>query len=105
MNRNDMQATLQKEPGKGRLYYIRTLIDLSRTAAGDQLNLEELNIADYMEQVEAQENYLCLTKGICLHMETGTVLGTFTADKLLLERAIMNVIGNALEYSPPRGTA
>ena len=37
-------------------------------------------------------------------METGENLGTFKADKLLLERAIMNVIGNALDYSPPKGT-
>ena len=84
--------------------YIRTLIDISRTAAGYQLNLEKTDIADYMEQIEAQANSLCLTKGICLHMETGAGLGTFKADKLLLERAIMNVIGNAADYSPPAGT-
>ena len=84
--------------------YIRTLIDISRTVAGYQLNLEEFDIADYMEQIEAQANSLCLTKEIWLHMETGANLGTFKADKLLLERAIMNVIGNALDYSPPKGT-
>ncbi len=84
--------------------YIRTLIDISRTVAGYQLNLEEFNIADYMEQIEAQANSLCLTKEICLHMEAGANLGTLKADKLLLERAIMNVIGNAFDYSPPKGT-
>ena len=84
--------------------YIRTLIDISRTAAGYQLGLEEFDIADYMEQIEAQANSLCLTKEICLHMEIGENLRTFKADKLLLERAIMNVIGNALDYSPPKGT-
>ena len=31
-------------------------------------------------------------------------LGVLKADKLLLERAIMNVINNALDYSPPLGT-
>ncbi len=84
--------------------YIRTLIDISRTAAGYQLDLEEFDIADYMEQIEAQANSLCLTKEICLHMETGENLGTFKADQLLLERAIMNVIGNAVDYSPLKGT-
>ena len=84
--------------------YIRTLIDISRTAAGYQLDLEEFDIADYMEQIEAQANSLCLTKEICLHMETGANLGTFKADQLLLERAIMNVIGNAVDYSPLKGT-
>ena len=84
--------------------YIRALIDISRTVAGYQLNLEEFNIADYMGKIEAQANSLCLTKEICLHMETGANLGTFKADKLLLERAIMNVIDNALDYSPLKGT-
>ena len=36
-------------------------------------------------------------------METGADLGALKADKLLLERAIMNVISNALDYSPNTG--
>lgn len=84
--------------------YIKTLIDISRTVAGYQFNLEEFDIADYMEQIEITASSLCLTKEIRLHMEKGADLGIFKADKLLLERAIMNVIGNALDYSPPKGT-
>lgn len=57
-----------------------------------------------MGQIEAQANSLCLAKGICLHMEKEVDLGIFKTDKLLLERAIMNVISNALDYSPPLGT-
>ncbi|MCI9079018.1 MAG: HAMP domain-containing histidine kinase [Lachnospiraceae bacterium] len=85
-------------------FYIKTLIDISRTVAGYQPNLEEFDISGYMEQIEAQTNALCLTKGICLRMEKGINLGTFKADRLLLERAIMNVVANALDYSPPKGT-
>ena len=81
--------------------YIKALIDISRTIAGYQLHLEKFDIADYMGQIEAQASSLCLTKGICLQLETGVDLGTLKADKLLLERAIMNVISNALDYSPP----
>ncbi|MEQ3404710.1 sensor histidine kinase [Dorea formicigenerans] len=84
--------------------YIKALIDISRTVAGYQLHLEKFNIADYMGQIEAQASSLCLTKGICLQLETGVDLGTLKADKLLLERAIMNVISNALDHSPPQGT-
>ena len=36
-------------------------------------------------------------------MEIGTSEGYFKADKLLLERAIMNVIHNALDYSTQGG--
>lgn len=85
-------------------FYIKTLIDISRTISGYQLCMEEIDIADYMKRIEAQANSLCLTHNICLCMEIGTNLETFKADKLLLERAIMNVINNALDYSPPKGT-
>lgn len=84
--------------------YIRTLIDISRTASGYQLNLEKFDMADYMELIEDRASSMCLTKGISLHMETGIDLGVFKADKMLLERAIMNVIANALDYSPTKGT-
>ena len=84
--------------------YIRTLIDISRTVAGYQLYLEKFDLADYMELIEVRASSMCLTKGICLHMETGIDIGIFKADKMLLERAIMNVISNALDYSPTKGT-
>ncbi len=84
--------------------YIKALIDISRTAIGYQLNLEEVDVVDYMEQIEAQANSLCLTKDTQLHMEKGANLGTFKADKLLLERAIMNAVDNASDHSPKRGT-
>lgn len=77
--------------------YIKTLIDISRTVTGYQLQVEKIDIADYMEQIEAQASALCVTKEIRLSMETD--MGCFEADKLLLERAIMNVVNNALEYS------
>lgn len=83
--------------------YIKTLIDISRTVTGYQLQVEKIDIADYMEQIEAQASALCVTKEIRLNMETETDMGCFEADKLLLERAIMNVIHNALDYSPQGG--
>lgn len=81
--------------------YIKTLIDISRTVTGYQLQVEKIDIADYMEQIEAQASALCVTKEIRLSMETD--MGCFEADKLLLERAIMNVIHNALDHSPQGG--
>ena len=62
--------------------YIKALIDISRTIAGYQLHLEKFDIADYMGQIKAQASSLCLTKGICLQLETGANLGTLKADKL-----------------------
>lgn len=84
--------------------YIKTLIDISRTVAGYQLQLEKVPMADYMKQIKTQISSLCLTKEIYLSMETGKDLGDCKIDRLLLERAIMNVVHNAIEYSPLHGT-
>jgi len=83
--------------------YIRTLIDISQTVTGYQLHLEDIDLIEYMKRIESQANLLCITNGICLHIEIGTSEGYFKADKLLLERAIMNVIHNALDYSTQGG--
>ena len=84
--------------------YIKTLNDISRTVTGYQLQLEKVDMTVYMKQIEMLANSLCLTKGIYLCMETGADLRKCKADKLLLERAIMNVISNAIDYSPSQGT-
>lgn len=83
--------------------YIKALIDISRATAGYQLCIEKIDVAAYMKQIEAQIHSLCLTKEIRLYMEIGAGLGSFRIDKLLLERAIMNVVNNALDYSPSGG--
>lgn len=84
--------------------YIKTLIEISRAADGYPLNLEEIDVTDHMERTEALANSLCLAKGIKLRMTKGTGLGVIRADKLLLDRAVMNVIDNAIDHSPPGGT-
>lgn len=91
------------------LTVIQGNIDLiNETELDDEQRLYAGYITESSEQIgiyiKAQASSLCLTKGICLQLETGANLGTLKADKLLLERAIMNVISNALDHSPPQGT-
>ena len=74
--------------------YIRTLIDISQTVTGYQLHLEDIDLIEYMKRIESQANSLCITNGMCLHMEIETSERYFKADKLLLERAIMKTACN-----------
>ena len=80
--------------------YIRTLIDISRAATGYQLNMEDIDLPAYVEQLRGQIDALCQTKKIGLQIEIENLPAVLSADKLLLERAIMNVVNNALDYSP-----
>lgn len=80
--------------------YIRTLIDISRAATGYQLRTENVDLPAYVEQLRGQIDALCQTKKIGLQMEIEHLPALLSADKLLLERAIMNVVNNALDYSP-----
>lgn len=79
--------------------YIRTLIDISRAATGYQLHVEDIDLPAYVEQLQRQIGALCQTKKIGLQMEIQHLPAVLSADKLLLERAIMNVVNNALDYS------
>ena len=80
--------------------YIRTLIDISRAATGYQLHMEDIDLPAYMKQLREQIDALCQTKKIGLQVEIEHLPAVLSADKLLLERAIMNVVNNALDYSP-----
>ena len=80
--------------------YIRTLIDISRAATGYQLHMEDIDLPAYIKQLREQIDVLCQTKKIGLQVEIEHLPAVLSADKLLLERAIMNVVNNALDYSP-----
>ena len=80
--------------------YIRTLIDISRAATGYQLYMEDIDLPAYIKQLREQIDALCQTKKIGLQVEIEHLPAVLSADKLLLERAIMNVVNNALDYSP-----
>lgn len=49
-------------------------------------------------------NELCKTKDIDFQISTTNLPESISADKLLMERAIMNVVSNALDYSPKGST-
>lgn len=80
--------------------YIRTLIDISRAATGYQLYMEDIDLPAYIKQLREQIDALCQTKKIGLQVEIEHLPAVLSVDKLLLERAIMNVVNNALDYSP-----
>ncbi len=84
--------------------YVKALLDMARTAAGYRLCAKEIRLSDFLKQIEVQAKALCNGKNIRFRMEREKLPERMSADKRLLERAILNVISNAVEYSPQDST-
>ena len=80
--------------------YLKALIDLSQEDSGYPLKKEEIDLDDYLKRLRRQMEALCQTSKTHLQMEVRDLPATMRADSLLLERAILNVVNNALDYSP-----
>lgn len=81
--------------------YVDTLMDIARTSDSYPLCLEIFSADKFMEELRTQAESLCLAKGIGLNTDIKPNLGFIKVDKALLERALLNVIHNALDFSPP----
>lgn len=84
--------------------YIKLLIDISRVLGGYQLKIEEVNVDEYIQHVKMQVKSLCDFRKIYLQMRIFSVPKRLKIDILLMDRAILNVVDNALEYSSKGGT-
>lgn len=85
-------------------FYIKTLIEISRASAGYQLHKKSVNFSSYIDDIKEQIEVLCHTKNVKLDWNIFSDCSTLEIDTMLIERAIMNVVSNALEYSPINGT-
>lgn len=79
--------------------YIKLLIDLSRVLDGYQLKIEEVNVDEYIQHIKMQVKSLCDFRKIHLQMKILSMPKSLKIDILLMDRAILNVVDNALEHS------
>ncbi|WP_167956832.1 sensor histidine kinase [Anaerosporobacter faecicola] len=84
--------------------YIKTLIDIARAATGYTMQSKTIDLVSLFTQMKTNMEALCRAKEVHLHMEIGEEPLAVFADQNLMERAILNVINNGLDYSPKGGT-
>ena len=85
--------------------YIKILIDISKASAGYQLQMEDVNFPEFWKHILSQTEIICKDKGIVIQQTQHNFPQNITGDRMLLERALMNLVSNSLEFpfssSPP----
>lgn len=84
--------------------YIKTLIDISIASAGYQLQLEDINFLDFWKHILSQTEIVCKDKGLVIQQTQRNFPQSIIGDRMLLERAFMNLVSNSLEYSLENST-
>jgi PAS domain S-box-containing protein len=83
---------------------VNTLLDLGRIAAGVGLHLEMIPIADVVRQVTDALRMEAVQRKIDYHVHIPeSTVPLIEADQALIERAIQNLVDNAIKYSDANG--
>ncbi len=83
--------------------YVQMLIELSKAEAGYLLRREDVNMKDFLGELYSQMNALASIKHLKTEFEEKNLPETINLDSSLMQRAIMNIVSNAVDYSPDGG--
>lgn len=84
--------------------YIKVMIEISKAAVGVDMQKVTVDSAEMMEQIAQQVKSLGNVKGIGVQTDIQITSRKMEIDRMMLERAIMNIVDNAIDYSPKGGT-
>lgn len=79
--------------------YIKTLIEISKAETGYSIHKENIDTKKYLDELLSHINALTSIKKLEVEFSTHNLPKNFNADINLLQRAIINVVSNAVDYS------
>lgn len=83
---------------------VHDLQELSRVEAGAyELNRRPLRVTELVEAVQARLAHQFEEKGVQLEVDIQSGLPPFRVDEGRMEQVFINLVGNALQYTPPGG--
>ena len=88
------------------LSIINDILDMSRIESGRvTVKNEEFSFANAMAQVNTMISGQCRDKGVAYECHVnGTVDDTYIGDDMKLRQVMINILGNAVKFTPPGGT-
>ena len=96
---------LAVEGGQTLLGMINDLLDVNKMEDGSlALEYVDLTAADLIERAVGQVALLARNKGISLATEVAPDLAPFRGDEDKLRRTLVNLVGNAIKFTPKGGT-
>lgn len=83
--------------------YIRLLMELAKVEAEYEYQFVPIQVEPFLQKIGEQGQLLCHAKNINWSGEMENDLPTLWGDPMMLERAVMNLIGNAIRYTKEGG--
>ncbi|MDY5913558.1 MAG: HAMP domain-containing sensor histidine kinase [Inconstantimicrobium porci] len=84
-------------------FYIKLLIDINKSQQSQSIVKESINSYEFINDIIKQGEFLCLNKNVKFASDVKEVSETFNGDISCVKRAVMNVLSNAVQYTPKRG--
>ncbi|WP_411677136.1 sensor histidine kinase [Caproicibacter sp.] len=84
--------------------YVQMLINISKAEAGFSLRRKDTPIRTFLDELYAQIGALASVKQLKTEFKEKDLPDIIRADVSLMQRAIINIVSNAVDYSPEHGT-
>ncbi|MGL5245487.1 MAG: sensor histidine kinase [Sarcina sp.] len=80
--------------------YISLLMDISKAESNVEYDMNQIEFNEFLEELADDINMICRTKNITSIIKINSTIKSFKGNRELLMRALVNIITNAIDYSP-----
>lgn len=97
-------GSMLKDSGQQLLLLINDILDLAKAEAGGlDMNLEEVRLAEAVNELRRTISGLAKGSGLSMSIKVPTDLPAVRADRARLREIILNLVDNAVKYTPEGG--